>query len=256
MLLVGGCSYVWGEELEGSYDNPKTHHKHTFTCKLAEKLGIPSVNLGCPGNGNQKIFRDVIDYLDSPAGKNVTHMVVIWSYWGREEFAESINEEEESQYRLQRHSNMSLVSPNRSFSLKQPLRDKYESIMHEEGYKKSQIIRSLSFMKSLKLIAEAKGIHLIQGIFHSTNWKQIVEILADKDKNYRSFRGYIKRTLGSLPPHHKLGMQGCFDDMDTWADKNNYGKCKLGHHNEKTHESYANLLQHIFRKTIKTKLEE
>src|SRR5210317_1927359 len=85
MLLTNGCSFVWGDELEGYTRNK--HTKHTFSYKLSRHLDIPYENLACCGSGNSKIFRDTINYLRTSKNK-ITHMVILWSSWARDEIAE------------------------------------------------------------------------------------------------------------------------------------------------------------------------
>ena len=42
-LLTTGCSFVWGDELDGYDNNPPTHWDKTFTYKLADTLGLEPV---------------------------------------------------------------------------------------------------------------------------------------------------------------------------------------------------------------------
>ena len=88
MLLTNGCSFVWGDELDGYDDSPPTHEEYTFTYKLSEQLGIPYVNIAQCGSCNQKIFRDTTDYLRT-CKELPTHIVILWSSWQREEVAEN-----------------------------------------------------------------------------------------------------------------------------------------------------------------------
>ena len=56
MLVTNGCSFVWGDELDGFMEGE--HNHLTFTHRLAEKLGIEYRNISSCGNCNTKIFRD------------------------------------------------------------------------------------------------------------------------------------------------------------------------------------------------------
>ena len=52
MLLTAGCSFVWGDELEGFDQDPPTHWGLTFTSIVARKLGIDYENRGVCGACN------------------------------------------------------------------------------------------------------------------------------------------------------------------------------------------------------------
>jgi hypothetical protein len=53
--------------------------------------------------------------------------------------------------------------------------------MFDEAYdSKTDIMHTLSKMKALEVICEAKGITLVQGVFHKRNWSNIMSILSDK----------------------------------------------------------------------------
>jgi hypothetical protein len=240
MLLAGGCSYVWGDELEGFIDN--SHHEKTVVAKLADHLDVPYKNLAIPGNGNQKIFRDIVDYLNSPKGDEVTHMVILWSYWGREEFAEPLSPEEEKKFRLTRQDCMSQVSKERIYSLKPPLRGDVTKMYEREGYKKSSLMRGLSCMVAMKLIAESRGIKLVQSIFHPINWKYVVSCLAENDERYDQFKMYLKKTMRSLPHHHRIGMTNIGEDIKTFERKSDLIECPQGHPGEDAHRLYAEYL--------------
>ena len=43
MLVTNGCSFVWGDELDGFMEG--NHWESTFTWKLAEELGIEHKNI-------------------------------------------------------------------------------------------------------------------------------------------------------------------------------------------------------------------
>ena len=93
MLLTAGCSFVWGDELDGFDQDPPTHQRLTFTHLLADKLGIDYVNRGVCGACNDKIFREVTDWLHNHPDELPTHMVVMWSAFQRAEVVEYMPDE-------------------------------------------------------------------------------------------------------------------------------------------------------------------
>lgn len=252
MLLTGGCSFVWGDELDGCHDSPPSHHPKTFAALTAKKLGVKCKNIAAPGNGNTRIFRDIVDYLNTH--DDVTHIVILWSYWGREEFGEALNEDEEKKFRLKRRHCMSQVSDVRVDSLKEPLRSKVDEMYWEEGWKKAQIMRGINYMTAMKVIAESRGIKLVQGIFNGIMWTDVVRVLSKKtDENYFEYKKYITNALNSLPNHHKLGLQNSYEDFHNFGKRRKYGICPEGHPTEKSHAEFAKLIYHIFESTDWTK---
>ena len=79
-LLTTGCSFVWGDELDGYDNNPPTHWDKTFTYKLADTLGLEPVIIAECGNSNHKIYRDLIDYLTDPENDDPEMIFVSWSH--------------------------------------------------------------------------------------------------------------------------------------------------------------------------------
>jgi hypothetical protein len=78
-LVTNGCSFTFGDELE----NPKTQ---AWPALLANKLGLPIVNLAQPGTGNDCILRRTTEYLYENLATGSKPLVVIaWSQdWRRE----------------------------------------------------------------------------------------------------------------------------------------------------------------------------
>jgi hypothetical protein len=247
MLVTCGCSFVWGDELKGCKESPPTHWSQTFTHHLADRLGLEYRNIARPGNGNMKIFRDVVEYLDNH--DDVTHMVVLWSDWGREEFAEALTPEEEKNYRLSRQICMSQVSSVRTTGVKFPLRYAVEDMYRQPEVLYTHIVRGLTFMKALKVMCDARKIKLVQGVFHSMNWTTMMRFLREEDPNWKGLKNWMKRTIDDLPPWQKVGLQNFYSDMITYSNKNNYPRCIEGHPGPECNEGYAKLLHHIFKTT-------
>jgi hypothetical protein len=78
-LVTNGCSWTYCQGLE----NPKTQGWPTL---LANKLGVPVVNLAVPGSGNDTIHRRTYEYFfeDLPNNNNPLY-IIGWSQpWRRE----------------------------------------------------------------------------------------------------------------------------------------------------------------------------
>ena len=241
MLLTAGCSFVYGDELDGCENDPPTHWPLTFTHQLAELQELEYKNLGWCGNGNQKILRDVVTYLQDH--DDVSHMVVLWSAWNREEFAEILTPEQEEKFRLKRQQQMSQVSVERSHDLQKPLSGAVGKLFSQEGYRRSNLMRGINCMTTLSVLCKARGIKLIQGIFHDRMWHSFLSYY--KDRRYKEFNDYIKNALDKLPHNEKVGMFGCYEDLFSLSKKK-YGLKPNAHPVEEAHAEYAKLLNHIF----------
>ena len=267
MLLTAGCSFVWGDELDGFDNVPPTHWKHTFTDVLAKKMDIDYVNLGRCGAGNEQIFRLVTDYLHKNSNKNITHMVVLWSAWQRSEWVEY--QPPERDVKVIRELNVTQFSSLRTQNIyTEKIREMFDE-WYERCYDtRTDIMHTLSKMKTIELLCEAKGIKLIQGTFHKRNYSNIMAILTDADvadnvsvhpnmkiNKIPDYKKWLLNSLGSLNSTSRVGMgkSGAMKDLYTLAIENNDVR-PYGHPGEKTNLQYANLLFETFTKIENGKL--
>jgi len=246
MLVTNGCSFVWGDELDGFEDN---QHEHLgFPYLLSKHLDIPLTNLATCGACNQKIFRDTIDHLSKH--DDVTHMVIIWSAWQRHETAESHPTGYEEQMKIQRWQCMTQISPSRLSYLGErlsPILDRYYNVVEST---RDGIISTVSYMDAMKVLCGAKGIKLRQGIFHERMWVNYIDCFTPintRELNWGEYNDWIKRKVDSFPDHHRLGM-GKYTDLFKLA-RTKYKIKPFGHPCEDTHHEYAELLHHIYRTT-------
>ncbi len=247
MLVTNGCSFVWGDELTG-YEN--NEHEHlAFPSILAKHLKTPLENIATCGACNQKIFRDTIDYL-ATTSNNVTHLVIIWSAWQRHETAETHPIGYEEQMKIQRWQCMTQISPSRLEYLHPDLSkvlDPYYDVVEST---RDGIISTVGFMDAMKILCEAKGIKLIQGVFHERMWVNYIDCFTPRNTrelNWGEYNDWVKKKLDSFPDHHRLGM-GKYTDLFKLA-RTKYKIKPFGHPCEETHEEYAELLYHIYRTT-------
>lgn len=248
MLLTCGCSFVWGDELDGCYDDPPSHWPLTFTHQLAEKLGVPYKNIAQCGNGNDKIFRDVVDYLTHPENPKVTHMVILWSAWQRTEIAEP---EIPNRYRnIGRFDNMTQFSPER---INNTLCHKWGGLYkyYNESYDvRTSILQHLTLMVAMQELADLKGIKLIQGAFHHRMMDNIANIIMDKEQDFHQWSKKFARLMGKLRKECRVGL-GHYETMREISTR--LGDIKPhSHPGEQSHAEYAVLLDHIFKKLEST----
>jgi len=261
MLLTAGCSFVWGDELEGFDTDPTTHWKHTFTDILSKKMGVDYVNLGRCGAGNEQIFRLVTDYLHKNSNKNITHMVVLWSAWQRDEWVEY--QPSERDIKIVRELDTTQFSSLRTKNINtRKIREMFDE-WYERCYDtRTDIMHTLSKMKTIELLCEAKGIKLIQGSFHKRNYSNIMAQLTDAEvgegipvhpdmqiDKVPEYKEWLLNSLGSLKSTSRVGMgkSGAMKDLYTLAIENNDIR-PYGHPGEKTNLQYANLLFETFTK--------
>lgn len=246
MLVTNGCSFVWGDELDGYEDN---QHEHlTFPHLLSKHLDIPLTNLATCGACNQKIFRDTVDHLGRH--DDVTHLVIIWSAWQRHETAESHPTGYEEEMKIQRWQCMTQISPSRFEYLHPDLSKVLDPYYDVVESCRDGIISTVSFMDAMRVLCEAKGIKLIQGVFHERMWVNYIDCFTPKNTrelNWGEYNDWVKEKVESFPDHHRLGM-GKYTDLFKLA-RTKYKVKPFGHPCEETHHEYAELLDHIYRTT-------
>lgn len=240
MLLTNGCSFVWGDELLG-YEKNKHHHL-TFSHKLSRKMGIPYINLATCGSCNSKIFRDTLNELRSTKNK-ITHMVIIWSAWSREEVAEP-NISEEKNRKIQRFQCMTQISPSRLSTLEPDLAKGLGAFYDVYDPVNTGILNGLSYMRHMEWICGLLDIKLIQGVFHIQSWDTIRTSMDPRKLEWKPWQDYVRNIIEELEDTSRLGMNR-EEDMYSMAVRLDDLK-EHGHPGEKTHAEYAEILYKLF----------
>lgn len=247
MLYANGCSFVWGDELDGCYDDPPTHHPLTFVSHIAKKLGIPYVNEASCGASNHKIFRDTMLWLSSEKSEKCTHVIVLMSAWTRDELPYDILKEQEEMYHVHRHDSIVQYSDERigrigymNKSAKKTLSN-YLDFEKRHGYRK-YISQQLPYMIAIDQICKSRGIKLIMGSFHERNWYDIIGVIKKQRKGgtIKDWNKLVDRMLKSLPKNSSVGL-GVGESFYAFCDKIDAIKPK-GHPDEKGHALYADYL--------------
>ena len=253
MLLTAGCSFVWGDELKGFDNNPPTHSPLTFTHILASKMAIPYINLGSCGAGNDKIFREVTDYLHNPSKEKPTHIVVIWSAFQRSELVEYMPRERE--IKIQRHDDVTQFSPMRTEGIYNRNKRRVMEDWFDNAYdSRTDVMHTLTKMKTLELLCDSMDIKLVQGFFHKRCWSNIMSILRDNgpDEDDRVnlgrtslYASWLKNSIAGLKPTSRVGA-GKGKDLYTIAVENDDVK-PYGHPGEKSQIIFSD---HLYKKFI------
>lgn len=255
MLLTAGCSFVWGDELDGFDNSPPTHQHLTWTHLLAEKLGIDYVNRGVCGASNDKIFREVTDWLHNHPDKRPTHMVVMWSAFQRAEVVEYMPQERD--VKIGRQTDVTQFSAMRTECIYDRRKRAVMHKWYEEAYdSRTDVMHTLSMMKTVELLCEGLGIHLIQGFFHKRCWSNIMAILRnenlDVDDDRREadtssmpdYQRWLKDAIKNLHVNSRIGA-GRGKDLYTLAIEGDDIK-PHGHPGEKTQVIFADMLYDRF----------
>jgi len=250
MLVTNGCSFVWGDELVGYDHNPPTHHHLTFTHKLSELLRIPYDNLARCGNGNDKIFRDTILRLNDPNLPEPTHMVILWSAWQRQEYANRIDRKKYAKSKAGIEDCMIQFSEERTVYTDERHWGAITKYYNEFYDVRTSIIHQLNYMITMQTLCEAKGIKLIQGAFHKRMIDNLSRVMGDHSARWREYNDKIEYMISLLKPTSRIGL-GQWTDMFSMANDTEGFYIKPANHPcEGTHHEYAKLLHHIFTNII------
>lgn len=248
MLLTNGCSFVWGDELDGYNDNPPSHFHLTFTHLLAQKLQLDYVNLATCGACNQKIFRDTMHYLNNPELETPTHVVIIWSAFQREEVAENWSEEYEHERPVARFQCMTQIAPARLKNLKPELRKPLDRLYDHYDVTRTGIIRTLTYMETMEMLSKTMGFKLVQGVFHELMWRNMLDKLSPRNRRlgWEPWMDWATETLGRLPDTSRVGMGKAYQDLYGVARERHSIKT-YGHPDESAQIEYADMLHGIFK---------
>ena len=246
MLLTCGCSFVWGDELTGYDQDPPEQWPHTFTHKLGKYLNTPYDNLGACGNGNEKIFRDTLEYLSDPRMETPKYAVIIWSAWQRQEIFES--DDDQSPYmRIDPRDNLTQFSPERIQQLNHKNYGGAHAFFSDVYDVRTDIIHGLTYMVAMQELCEGKGIKLLQGSFHERNLHVIGHTLRTQNNLYdqsKRYRERVSQLMSRLKPTSRIGL-GQGPDLYTLAKELNDVK-PYGHPGEQANTEFAKILYSKF----------
>ena len=250
-LLANGCSFVWGDELEGFDTNPPSHYHLRFSDILAKKLDLPLVNLATCGACNYKIFRDTTDFLRKTDRGLPSHIVIMWSAWQRDEVPEAKSVDFDKGNEIQRWQSMTQISPTRMGSLDGPLAEILDIYYDYMDVGRLGMIRTINYMNHLQWLCDQLGIKLIQGAFHKRMMINLLNACKPKytkneDYTWAPWVKYMQDALGSLKPTSRIGLGGPWEDMYSIA-KNRHSIKPYGHPDESAQIEFADMFYDIFQ---------
>lgn len=279
MLLVNGCSFTYGDELEGfhpygdragAHDPRDTHQPHTWAYKLAKHLDIPYTNLACGGNGQDKILRDTMTYLCD--NEKPSYMVLLWSDPIRKEaFLEKYDDQEHNvqvkthismtQYHEQRyHDLIQSMTPNvakefsrhliynnkGTFGVDRKTVDMYMTTFC------TGMTHQLSKMLAMQTMADALGIKILQGVFHSNVYRELDTCLKriarseNVSEQVKDWHKWTLDTMGRLRRECRIGIS-----INKTLEEFNAGRHfkRHGHPDEIANTLFAESLFNLFEKS-------
>ena len=253
MLLVSGCSFAWGDELDGHEDTPPTHWELGWPYLLAEKLGIHHKNISACGNGNDKIFRDTMRWLRTSSDRDkITHMVILWSAFERTEIAESYGPGIEEMMKIKRFQCMTQTSPARVDLLeKKEIAQAFDYMYDHYDLLRERILYTMNYMTTMQFICEKMGIKLVQGWFHYRMWEELVDVMKphfydgkNPDHHWGEWMKWVQDELNYLHNSSRLGINRHTDLASIAEELDDYKE--FFHPGEKCQPVFADICVQAF----------
>ena len=171
-----------------------------------------------------------------------------WSAFQRDELVEYMPKERE--IKIKRQDNVTQFSPMRTAGIYNLDKRRVMEEWFDEAYdSRTDVMHTLTKMKTLELLCDSMGIKLVQGFFHKRCWSNIMSILRDDtpdedDKvisgSMPSYVSWLKNSIIDLKPTSRVGA-GKGKDLYTLAIENDDLKTH-GHPGEKTQVIFSDIL--------------
>lgn len=274
MLLVNGCSFTMGDELEGCFDLPMTHWPLTWAHKLAKKLDTPYDNIANCGSGNEKIFRDTVDYLVKHAKtRDITHVMVLWSDPLRKETMLEIKDRDIEKAEVYPHISMTQWHERRQNDVDLSMAEDMTKIhcndalynYHETFKRQPRVITSLrsafctgfthtlSNMVAMQALCDGMGITVMQGIFHSHIRTQYLSINTKiksagqrTSEQVHDWRIWTNESINLLRHENRIGLGDYDMTLKEFQEPREWHPG--GHPDEQAHTEFAEYLFSINNK--------
>lgn len=238
---------MWGDELDGCFDSPPSHWKHTFTHKLAERLGCEYTNLGTCGASNHKIFRDTVNHLMTQPKPE--YLIILWSAWQREEHCEAMSQVREDALKIQRWACMTQISPERTRNLNNVEKERVEKYLKVKNVRQC-ITSTVTYMLAIQQLCDTMGIKVLQGVFHERMKYNFMSVMHPKHRELRwgEWMDYEGHRMSLLREECKIGLNGITDFYS--YSKANHDLKEFGHPDEDAHTGYADILHGCIEKYL------
>lgn len=230
MLLVNGCSYTYGDELE----SPETER---WAYHLANSMGVELKCLAEGGSSNYKIYRDTMKFLQKHHTEEITQLIVMWSAFERVEVYDR-------QYNTNTDIPMVQMSPSRTRSSNEHIkknRDSWESFYTDIFNTQTGIIHTLGYMTDLAWICHRLNIKLLQTWFHPHCVRVIDKFINSRPRTEtdKKFIEHIRGDLEFLPDKSKIGYLDNNLTFDDFTIVNKLDLCPDGHPGPEAHREFS-----------------
>jgi len=273
VLLVNGCSFTMGDELEGVYQNPMTHWPLTWAYQLARKLDTVEDNIANCGSGNDKIFRDTLDYLVKHAEeRDITDVMILWSDPIRKETLLEVPDYDVDDMEVFPHISMTQWHERRNndvalsmsldltrihcndaiYNYHNTFKRRPRTITALRSTYGTGFTHMLSKMIAMQTICDGMGIRIMQGCFHShmrTEWLKISTKIKNgtTSKQLKDWRAWGSDSLLQLRPECKIGLSGDYN-MTLKEFQQDRDWHPGGHPDAQAHAEFADYLFNINKK--------
>lgn len=260
MLLVNGCSFTHGEELDGWEDGE--HFPQTYGNILAEKLGTHCLNLAMGGSGNERILRTTINYLTNPTEGIPTHMVIMWSDPQRREVPVKEFEYRRSHYLMKKHNKEHIreeelysYNGNQGYTFRMHWDWKNKpSFVEQLNYffpPEKVLLDLLNYMQIIQLVCKQMKIKLIQTTFNhrsAEDGKKLLTLLRKElTKPREDYIRYYESVLKSLDLPSRWWYRTENYDKNIAYAMQAYGWCSGIHPSKEAHAWFAEILHEKFK---------
>jgi hypothetical protein len=241
-LLVNGCSFSYGDELQ----NPEEERYSTHLGKL---LDIDVINKAWPGSSNERIWRTTKEQLFED--RNITKCLILWSDVARVENIHLDSHLISHEWDMPRPDPFFQFSPARLGSdpwraLKTEYEDYYSNVYTNE----TGISKTFFYMYDIVMTCKLLNIDYYQGWFHQGNKYTISKTFNNRNLGLKTglefVETYVNDLKKKLTGNQSIGFDSRSLSFNEFTEKNNLDKMPLGHPGPKAHEEYAKYLYDNF----------
>ena len=235
MLVLNGCSYTYGDEL----DDPSTQ---CWGYHLANDLNLPLMNLAEGGSCNSKIYRDTIDFLMSHNTEDITQLIIMWSAFERfEVYDRTVDLPSDPELSLIQMSPSRTNSKNKMISKN---KESWEGFYADLYNTHTGIVHTLTYMSSIAWICHRLNIKVLQTWFHPFCVRVLSELYAKEPKTKAEAKliRYVRNKLDFLPNNNKVGFLDDIMTFDDFTITNKYKLCPEGHPGAEAHKAFSKYL--------------
>jgi hypothetical protein len=244
MILLNGCSFTYGDELQ----DPANSRWGTHLGKLINR---DIHNLSAPGASNSRIFRTTLTFLAEQDLSELEGIIVMWSAFERVEMISLHNEHNYDKDSNLINGQFIQMSPSRVGKENRSIVRNYqawETFYGEIYTRETGVVETINYMVWLKWICDQLKITCLQGWFHEGN-RQMVQKLFHPSRlqtlgpKLERIAKPAKKKLNTLPNHCMVGARENNGlTFHEFTKMNGYKTLSRGHPDAEAHKAYAQFM--------------